>query len=125
MLLWLWCRAAATVLIRPLAWEPPYGADEALKTKTKTKVITKKERERKRPAATFGLQEPGNVKGLLSDAESLLQIFAHGIFQRLLHVNQAGVDGLDHSQESQPTPPAACKVLHRHAVPEEKRRRRQ
>ena len=23
-LLWLWCGLAATVLIRPLAWEPPY-----------------------------------------------------------------------------------------------------
>ena len=37
-LLWLWCRLAATVLIRPLAWEPPYAADEALKdNKTKKK----------------------------------------------------------------------------------------
>ena len=24
-LLWLWCRPAATALIRPLAWEPPYA----------------------------------------------------------------------------------------------------
>ena len=24
-LLWLWCRSAATALIRPLAWEPPYA----------------------------------------------------------------------------------------------------
>ena len=23
-LLWLWCRPAATALIRPLAWKPPY-----------------------------------------------------------------------------------------------------
>ena len=30
-LLWLWCRPAATALIRPLAWEPPYGACVALK----------------------------------------------------------------------------------------------
>ena len=29
--LWLWCRPAATALIRPLAWEPPYGAGAALK----------------------------------------------------------------------------------------------
>ena len=29
VLLWLWCRPAATAPIRPLAWEPPYalGAD--------------------------------------------------------------------------------------------------
>ena len=26
--LWLWCRPAATALIRPLAWAPPYAALE-------------------------------------------------------------------------------------------------
>ena len=31
MLLWLWCRPAAAALIRPLAWEPPYARDVALK----------------------------------------------------------------------------------------------
>ena len=30
-LLWLWCRPAATALIRPLAWEPPHAAGVALK----------------------------------------------------------------------------------------------
>ena len=30
-LLWLWCRPAATAPMRPLAWEPPYAADVALK----------------------------------------------------------------------------------------------
>ena len=30
----LWCRPAATALIKPLAWEPPYGTGMALK-KTK------------------------------------------------------------------------------------------
>ena len=29
-LLWLWHRPAATALIRPLAWEPPYAAGAAL-----------------------------------------------------------------------------------------------
>ena len=29
-LLWLWCRLAATALIRSLAWEPPYAAGAAL-----------------------------------------------------------------------------------------------
>ena len=29
-LLWLWCRPAATALIRPLAWEPPYATGVAL-----------------------------------------------------------------------------------------------
>ena len=34
-LLWLWCRPAATAPIRPLAWEPPYAASAALKSKKK------------------------------------------------------------------------------------------
>ena len=40
VLLWLWCRPAATVLIAPLAWEPPYAAGAALKqTNVKTEVL--------------------------------------------------------------------------------------
>jgi len=31
VLLWLWHRLAATALIRPLAWEPPYALGMALK----------------------------------------------------------------------------------------------
>ena len=33
--LWLWWRPAATAPIRPVAWEPPYAAGEALKAKKK------------------------------------------------------------------------------------------
>ena len=29
VLLWLWCRLAATAPIGPLAWEPPYAAEAA------------------------------------------------------------------------------------------------
>ena len=29
-LLWLWCRPAATALIRRLAWEPPYAESAVL-----------------------------------------------------------------------------------------------
>ena len=43
VLLWLWCRPAATALIRPLAWEPPYTAGVALKRQKKKK---RKEKER-------------------------------------------------------------------------------
>ena len=32
-LLWLWHRPAAVPLIQPLAWESPYAASMALKTK--------------------------------------------------------------------------------------------
>ena len=35
MLLWLWCRLADAVLIRPLAWELPYAMGVALKRKKK------------------------------------------------------------------------------------------
>ena len=34
VLLWLWCRPVAVVLIWPLAWEPPYAVGAALKTET-------------------------------------------------------------------------------------------
>ena len=40
----LWCRLAATVLIGPLAWEPPYAAGAALKRqKDKKKIILTKQ----------------------------------------------------------------------------------
>ena len=35
-LLWLWCRPAATILIQPLAWDPPYAAVAALKKKKRS-----------------------------------------------------------------------------------------
>ena len=41
-LLWLWFRPAAVALIRPLAWEPPYAASEALKKRQKEKEKKKK-----------------------------------------------------------------------------------
>ena len=34
VLLWLWCRPAAVVPIRPLDWEPTYAAGAVLKNKT-------------------------------------------------------------------------------------------
>ena len=37
VLLWLWCRLAATAPIQPLAWELPYATGVALKSK-KTKT---------------------------------------------------------------------------------------
>ena len=43
-LLWLWCRLAATALIRLLAWEPPYAADAALEKTKRQKKKKKKER---------------------------------------------------------------------------------
>ena len=37
LLLWLWCRLAAVVPIRPLAWETLYAVGAALKRKKKKK----------------------------------------------------------------------------------------
>ena len=44
-LLWLWCRPAAVLPIKPLAWGPPYATGAALKKKKKER---KKERKRKK-----------------------------------------------------------------------------
>jgi len=40
MLLWLCQRLAATALIRPLAWEPPYVLGADLKRKKKKKKVS-------------------------------------------------------------------------------------
>ena len=47
VLLWLWCSLAAVALIRPLAWEPPYARDVALKGKKERKKERKNRRETK------------------------------------------------------------------------------
>ena len=41
-LLWPWCTLAAVALTRPLAWERPYAAGEALKKKQKSKKQNQK-----------------------------------------------------------------------------------
>ena len=40
-LLWLWHRPAATALIGPLAWEPPYATGAALKRFKKKNYVFK------------------------------------------------------------------------------------
>ena len=44
MLLWLWCRLAATAPIRPLVWEPPYAVGSGLRKGKKTKKKKKKKK---------------------------------------------------------------------------------
>ena len=46
-LLWLWCRPAATALILPLAWEPPYATGTAQEMVEKTKKKHKKNKKKK------------------------------------------------------------------------------
>ena len=63
-LLWLWHRLAATALIRPLAWEPPYATGAAQEMAKKTK---KKERkcglnlgiDYGKENSTFSVEKPG------------------------------------------------------------------
>ena len=50
VLLWLWCKLAAIDLIRPLAWEPPYAVDVALK---KDKKILYVESTKRKPANVY------------------------------------------------------------------------
>ena len=46
-MLWLWCRMPAAAAIQPLAWETPYAAGAALKTKRKEgRKEGRKEKER-------------------------------------------------------------------------------
>ena len=44
--MWLWCRPAATALIRPLAWESPYAAGLAAPKNLINKKRKKKKTER-------------------------------------------------------------------------------
>ena len=63
MLLWLWCRLAATAPIRPLAWEPPYAAGVALKRqKTGKKRKEKRERKKERKRESVGTEHPEQVE---------------------------------------------------------------
>ena len=39
VLLWPWCKLAATAPIRPLPWEPPYATDVALEKTKKQKYM--------------------------------------------------------------------------------------
>ena len=48
MLLWLWCRPAATAPIGPLAWEPPYAEGAA-------QEIAKRPKKKKKIYQVFGI----------------------------------------------------------------------
>ena len=52
VLLWLWCRLAATAPTGPLAWEPIYAEDAALKKDKRQKKGKKKKKKRERDRET-------------------------------------------------------------------------
>ena len=51
VLLWLWCRPAATAPIQPLAWEPPYAVGMALE----------RQKDKKKKKRTGNLNSPLSV----------------------------------------------------------------
>ena len=58
-LLWPWRRPVATVLIHPLAWEPPYATGAALKRqKEKKKKERKKEKKNTNSLAGGKMEDP-------------------------------------------------------------------
>ena len=60
VLLWLWCKLAATALIRLLAWEPPYASGAALKRQDKQ---TNKQTHPRNTSPQVGWNEIPNMKG--------------------------------------------------------------
>ena len=53
-LLWLWLRPAATALIQPLAWEPPYAEGAVLE---KAKRQKKKKEKRKKELLEYSIND--------------------------------------------------------------------
>ena len=64
-LLWLWCRQAATALIRSLAWEPPYAVGVALE----------KDKKKKKNSVEKGTQSPSPAHFRLAFSQSGSQCF--------------------------------------------------
>ena len=56
-MLWLWCRLAAVVPIRPLAWDLPYVAGAALRRR-------KKKREREKDVQIGGRYRGGEINDI-------------------------------------------------------------
>ena len=55
VLLWLWCRPAATAPIGPLAWEPPYAMGAALQKTKRQKE--KKKLKKENPSYIYSMAE--------------------------------------------------------------------
>ena len=62
-LLWLWRRPSATVLIRPLAWEPPCAVGAALE-KTKKKKINNNNDNNRSSYCGSVVMNLGSIPGL-------------------------------------------------------------
>ena len=60
----LWCRPAATVLIRPLAWELPYATGVALKRMRRRGRGRKRRKKRKKKNPYFGVTRVSGIIGI-------------------------------------------------------------
>ena len=72
VLLWLWCGPAATFSMRPLAWEPPYAAGVALKSKKKKKQKNKQTKKKNKPLKFCPLN-PYRKQGIHIEEEELVK----------------------------------------------------
>ena len=62
MWLWLWCRLTDAAPFRPLAWELPYAAGAALKSKKKEGRKERKGRKRKKENKKTNISETHRAK---------------------------------------------------------------
>ena len=56
VLLWLWCRPAATTPTGSLAWEPPYATGAALKKRPKTEKLENMRNGSRLPSSVLSLK---------------------------------------------------------------------
>ena len=70
VLLWLWCKLAATAQIGPLVWEPPYAVGAALEKKKKTKKQTDKKTNKQKKEFRHGSAEM-NLTSIHEDTASI------------------------------------------------------
>ena len=79
-LLWLWCRLAATALIRPLAQEPPYAMGAALdKTKRQKQKQTNKQKDSVHLFLEYGGEELAFIWTVLQSSVLNLRLSQHDI----------------------------------------------
>ena len=91
VLLWLWCRPAATAPIRPVVWEPPCASGAALKRQKDKQTNKQKKLQLKniykvtivRPKVTdfMGLQFPGIREMYVMNSLIALDICLESFFQ--------------------------------------------
>ena len=99
VLLWLWCRPAATALMRPLAWEPPCTAGVALEKDKKIKIKIKKECKLLQTGTSRWAQALGARKTY--EKKSILWLWKAQSHQRFqgFTANLAGENSADVSQK--------------------------